>query len=177
MGNPLTPSLFLLTKMLSLGVVAIISTDRSHVRLLSPHLPAIFVKIPFFDHFHHFLPFMPAYEQTLCPISACVDKNNFTGRCCNDIGWTIKKCSIKVKKKCTKKWRWPCRELKTWYMWNNIMVFLFAKKYSFYFDLFSWYGHLNVKYWQFWHWPNAFKICSEIVLCLLFLLQKNFYSR
>ena len=84
-SNPLTPSLFLLTKMLSLVVVAIISTDRSHVRLLSPHLPAIFVKIPFFDHFHHFLPLMPAYEQTLCPISACVDKNNFTGRCCNDI--------------------------------------------------------------------------------------------
>ena len=51
-----------------------ISTDRSHVRL-----------IPFFDHFHHFLPFLPAYEQTLCPISACVDKNNFTGCCCNDI--------------------------------------------------------------------------------------------
>ena len=85
MGNPLTPSLFLLTKMLSLGVVAMISTDRSHIRLLSPHLPAIFVKIPFFDHFHCFLPFLPAYEQTLCPISACVDKNNFTGRCCNDI--------------------------------------------------------------------------------------------
>ena len=85
-GQPLDPiSVFFLTKMLSLGVVAMISTDRSHVRLLSPHLPAIFVKIPFFDHFHHFLPFLPAYEQTLCPISACVDKNNFTGRCCNDI--------------------------------------------------------------------------------------------
>ena len=94
-----------------------------------------------------------------------------------DIGWSIKKYSIKVKKNCTKKWRWLRRELKTWYMWNNIVVFLSAKKYSFYFDLFSWYGHLNVKYWQFWHWPNAFKICSEIVLCLLFLLPKNFYSK
>ena len=54
MGDPFIPPPFLLTKMLSLGVVAMISTDRSHVRLLSPHLPAIFVKIPFFDHFHHF---------------------------------------------------------------------------------------------------------------------------
>ena len=42
-----------------------------------------------------------------------------------------KKCSIKVMKKCTKNWRWPCRELKTWYMWNNITVFLFTKKYFF----------------------------------------------
>ena len=55
-----------------------------------------------------------------------------------------KKYSIKVKEKCPKKWRWPCRELKTWYMWNNIMVILFVKKYFSYFDLYSWYGHLNV---------------------------------
>ena len=32
-----------------------------------------------------------------------------------DIGWSIKKHSIKVKKKWTKKWRWPCRELKTFF--------------------------------------------------------------
>ena len=86
--------------------------------------------------------------------------------CCSYIGWSKKKCSIKVNKKCTKNWRWPCRELKTWYMGDNIMVFLFTKKYFSYIDLYSWYGHSNVKYWQFWHWPNVFKICSKIVLCL-----------
>ena len=61
-----------------------------------------------------------------------------------NMGWSIKKYSIKVRKKCTKKWRWPSRELKTWYMYNNIMGFLFTKKYFSYFDLYSWYGHLNV---------------------------------
>ena len=87
------------------------------------------------------------------------------------------KCSIKVKKKCTQKWRWPSRELKTWYMYNYIMGFLFTKKYFSYFDLYSWYGHFNVRFWQFWQWPNVLKISSEIVLCLFFLLLKNFYSR
>ena len=60
------------------------------------------------------------------------------------IGCPKKRCSIKVKEKCTKKWRWPSRELKTWYMQNNIMVFRFTKKYFSYFDLYSWYGQLNV---------------------------------
>ena len=32
--------------------------------------------------------------------------------------------------------------------------------------LYSWYGHLNVEFWQFWYWPNIFKTCSEIVLWL-----------
>ena len=95
----------------------------------------------------------------------------------HDIGWTIKKCSIKVKKKCTKKVKmmWPCRKLKTWYRWNNIMVFLFAKKYFSYFDLYSWYGHLNVKFLQIWHLPNVFKFCSKTVFCLYFPLPKKFY--
>ena len=44
-----------------------------------------------------------------------------------------------MKEKCPKKWRWPCRELKTWYMWNDIMVILFVKKYFSYFDSYSWY--------------------------------------
>ena len=62
-------------------------------------------------------------------------------------------------------------------MCNNIMAFLSMKKYFSIFDLYGWYGHLNVKFWQFWHSPNVFKICSVIVLCLLFLFQKNFYCR
>ena len=44
-----------------------------------------------------------------------------------DIGWVIKRISIWGKKKCTKKWKWPRRELKTWYMCNNIMVDIFTK--------------------------------------------------
>ena len=43
-----------------------------------------------------------------------------------------------------------------------------------YFDLKSWYGHLNVQFWQFWHGPNVFKNCSEIVLCLWFLPSHPF---
>ena len=90
------------------------------------------------------------------------------------IGCPKKKYSIKLKKKCTKKWRSPTRELKTWYVCNNIIVFLFMKKYFSILNFYGWYGHLNVKFWQFWHWPNVSKFCSKIVLCLLFLLQKKF---
>ena len=92
----------------------------------------------------------------------------------DDIGCPKKKYSIKLKKKCTKKWRSPTRELKTWYVCNNIIVFLFMKKYFSILNFYGWYGHLNVKFWQFWHWPNVSKFCSKIVLCLLFLLQKKF---
>ena len=60
------------------------------------------------------------------------------------IGCPKKNCPIKLKKKCSKKWRWPRRKLKIWYMCNNIMVFLFPKKYFSNFDLYSWYGQLNV---------------------------------
>jgi len=96
--------------------------------------------------------------------SVCFDLFCVSVKC--DIGWSIKKYSIKVKKKCTKNWRWPIRELKTWHMYNNTMVFLYAKRYFSYFDLYSWYGHLNVKFWQFWHSPNVLKFCSKIVFCL-----------
>ena len=51
------------------------------------------------------------------------------------------------------------------------------KKYFSIIDFYGWYGHLNVKFLQFWHWPNVFKICSERVLCLIFLLQKIFHCR
>ena len=40
------------------------------------------------------------------------------------------------------------------------------KKNNLFFDLHSWYGQLNVSFWQFWHEPNIFKICSEMALCL-----------
>ena len=94
-----------------------------------------------------------------------------------DMGWFKKSCSIKVEKKCNEKWRWPSRELKTWYMWNNITVSIFPKKDFSYFDSFSWYSHLNVWFWQFWPSPNMFKTCIEIVLCEYFLLPKLFYPR
>jgi len=44
-----------------------------------------------------------------------------------DIGWFIKSFSITVKKRCTKKWRWPSRKMKTLYVNNTNMVFVFAK--------------------------------------------------
>ena len=56
-----------------------------------------------------------------------------------DTGWFLKSCSIKVKKKCTEKWRWPSRKLKTWYMWNNITIIIFPKKDFSYFDLYRVY--------------------------------------
>ena len=37
-----------------------------------------------------------------------------------------KNCSIQVKKKWKRKWRLPSRELKIWYMCNNVLVFLFT---------------------------------------------------
>ena len=83
-----------------------------------------------------------------------------------DIGWSIKKCSIKVKEKCTKKWRWPCRKLKIWYMWNNIMVFLFAKKIFFFF-------------WFIWLvWPYKCLILTILTMtkCLQNLLRDSTLS-
>ena len=62
----------------------------------------------------------------------------------NYMGCPKKKYSIKVKKKCTKKWRCLRRELKIWYMYKNIMGNLFTRKYFSYIALYSWYSHLNV---------------------------------
>ena len=93
------------------------------------------------------------------------------------MGWFKKSCSLKVEKKCNENWRWPNRELKTLYMWNNITVSIFPKKNFSYFDSFSWYSHLNVWFWQFWPSPNIFKTCIEIVLFQYFLLQKFFYPK
>ena len=98
--------------------------------------------------------------------------HNLTG-----MGWFKKSCSMKVEKKCNEKWRWHSRELKTWYMWDNITVSIFQKKDFSYFNSFSWYSHLNVWFWQFWPSPNMFKTCIEIVFCQYFLLQKIFYLR
>ena len=58
---------------------------KSYSRLLLPHSPTIFLKIPFFGHFDHFSPFVPACGQPLDPISTFIDKNVITGCCCNDI--------------------------------------------------------------------------------------------
>ena len=55
-----------------------------------------------------------------------------------------KKFSIKVKKKSKKKGRWPSRRIKTWYIYNNNIVFLFMKKLFSYLDFSGRYGHFNV---------------------------------
>ena len=44
-----------------------------------------------------------------------------------DMGWLKKKLTINVKKKYTKKWRWPHRELKIWHMCNHIIVNILTK--------------------------------------------------
>ena len=61
-----------------------------------------------------------------------------------DIGCFLKRFSIDEKKKCKKKWRWPGREMKIWYKYNNNVVFIFAWKYFSNHDLFGWYGLSNV---------------------------------
>ena len=62
---------------------------ESHFKLLLPHVPAICLKIPLFDHFlaiyGFFSPFVLSKGLSLCPISTCIDKKNFTGCCWNDI--------------------------------------------------------------------------------------------
>ena len=142
--------------------------------LLHPFFLPFPWKLNFWSFFSHFSPLVLAYGQSFDPVSTINDQYVITECCCNDIGCPKKKYSIKLKKKCTKKWRSPTRELKTWYVCNNIIVFLFMKKYFSILNFYGWYGHLNVKFWQFWHWPNVSKFCSKIVLCLLFLLQKKF---
>ena len=64
-----------------------------------------------------------------------------------DIGCSLKRNSINMKKKCKKKWRCPCRRIQIWYNYNNNAVFIFAKKWFSNYDFFCWYGLLNVKFW------------------------------
>ena len=167
MSEFFAPSLLELTNIFSLGAVAMISVKREQLLAITTLFLYFAWKFNFWSFlaiFHHLSlhmgnplirpPFLLTKILSLGTITV------------NDIGWSKKKYSIKVKKKCTKKWRWPSRELKIWYMYNNIIVFLFTKKYFSYFDLYSWYGHFNVRFWQFWHWPNVFKFCSKIVFCL-----------
>ena len=62
---------------------------ESHFKLLLPHIPAICLKIPLFDHFlaiyGYFSPFVLSKGLSLWPISTCIDKKNSTGCCWNDI--------------------------------------------------------------------------------------------
>ena len=82
---------------------------ESYSRLLSPHFPAICVKIQFLAIFHRLCllvgnPLMPP------PL--------FLTKICH---WVLLQCYGVVNKKvlhksekCAKTWRWPSRELKTW---------------------------------------------------------------
>ena len=71
MGNPLTPTLLLLTKMLSLGAVAVTATETKLFQVFtipsSRHLPEDSI-------FDHFALFVPAHGQPLDPSSAFPDK-------------------------------------------------------------------------------------------------------
>ena len=62
---------------------------ESHFKLLLPHIPTICLKIPLFDHFlaiyGYFSPFVLSKGLSLCPISTCIDKKNFTACCWNNI--------------------------------------------------------------------------------------------
>ena len=82
MGNPLTPPLLLLTKILSLGAVAITATERKLLQVItipsSHHLPENSI-------FGHFALFVPAHGRPLDPTSAFIDKDVITEFCCNYI--------------------------------------------------------------------------------------------
>ena len=85
------------------------------------------------------------------PVNARFDLDAF--------GWSIKRISIKVKKKYMKKRRWPSRKMKTWHMNNTNMMFVFAKK----FPIMIYVADMAIlmsNFWQFWQWPNILKTCS-----------------
>ena len=71
-GNPLTPSLLLLTKMLSLGAVAMISTEKEQLQTISTpffhHMP----QIQFLAIFDYFSPFLPTNGRPHDPTSALI---------------------------------------------------------------------------------------------------------
>ena len=81
MGNPLTPPLLLLTKMLSLDTLAMIAMERKLLQAAST---------PFSCHLSensilgHLSPFVPAQGQPLDPTSAFIDRNVITRCCCSD---------------------------------------------------------------------------------------------
>ena len=84
-GDCLIPPPLLLTKMLLLGAVALISTERELLQAIPPHFLAICQKMKFLVIFSCFSPFVPALGQPNDLISASIDKNLITGYCCNDI--------------------------------------------------------------------------------------------
>ena len=81
MGDPLTPPLLLLTKMLSLDTLAMIAMERKLLQAAST---------PFSCHLSensilgHLSPFVPAQGQPLDPTSAFIDRNVITRCCCSD---------------------------------------------------------------------------------------------
>ena len=84
-GNPLTPSPFLLTKMLPLGAVAMKSMKRKLLQAIttpfSHHSPVISI----FGHFWPFFTICACLWATPWLLSAFMDKNVISGCCCNDI--------------------------------------------------------------------------------------------
>ena len=72
------------------------------------------------------------------------------------IGSFTKKFPMKREEKCKKKWRWSCRKIKTWYIYNYNIVTLFAKKKNwfqiciFLADM----AYFNIWFSWFWWRPN-----------------------
>ena len=81
-GDPLTPHLLLLTKMLSLDTVTMIAVER---RLLQATITPFSCYLSENSILGNLSPFVPAYGQPLDPTSVFFDKNVITGCCCNDI--------------------------------------------------------------------------------------------
>ena len=85
MGNPLIPPPFLMTKMLSLGAVAMKSSKRKLLQAITTSFSHHFPENSIFSHFCHFSPFVPTHGRSLDPTSIFMDKNVITGCCCNEI--------------------------------------------------------------------------------------------
>ena len=101
------------------GEVKSESIVRLHCLLAGPpHTSTLrFCSLPWFFFFVNF---------TLMPLFCYSSPTKHHPR--GYIGSSIKSCSIKHKTKCKKKWRWSCRLMKTWHIYNNNIVNLFAKK-------------------------------------------------
>ena len=104
------------------------------------------------------------YLTTWSSLSFCAFFLHFYGKYFEEspnIGWSIKRFSIKVKKKCTKKGRWPRRKIKTCVHVKQHHGVSFYKKEISYRDLFSSF------------WCNLF---PTIILILPYIYTRTYVS-
>ena len=84
MGNPLIPPPLLLTKLLSLGAIAMIFTEREQLQAITTPFFLLYASNSIFGHFCPF--FIICVCSWVTPWShPCFDKNVITRCCCNEI--------------------------------------------------------------------------------------------